>query len=62
MELDAAQSRSLEGLAPPVADAVLMDWPAARAEQPLLVADRSNLSDVFGDEIDQTVGEMDDTF
>jgi hypothetical protein len=33
-----AQACSLQRLAPPVADAVLVDWLAALAEQPLLIA------------------------
>jgi len=53
--------RSLERLAPPVADAFLMDWLAALAEQPLLGAGRSDLSDVFCNEIDDAVGEVDDS-
>ena len=61
VELDSAQPCSLQRLPPPVADAVLVDWLAALSEQPLLVACCADLSDVRGDEIDDAVGEVDDS-
>lgn len=59
VELDVAQSGGVQRLPPPVADAVLVNRPTALAEQPLLVADGTGLSDVLGKEIDQAVSKMD---
>lgn len=59
VQLDAAQPGGVQRLAPPVADTVLVHRPTTLAEKPLLVADCADLSDVLGDEIDQTVGQVD---
>jgi hypothetical protein len=62
VKLDVAQAGDPQRLAPPVADSVLVGRLVTLAgEQPLLVADRAEVCDVLGEEIDQAVGEVHDT-
>lgn len=52
VQLDVVQPSSLQRLAPPVPDTVLMRRLVAVAEQPLLLASSADFSNVLGDEID----------